>query len=82
MVDIDDDSGEGLDIRPLVSGTDTISVFPSGNFVVQDKNYSNKLIYTGGNIGSIYRYFGTGSEVKVFSYSGAVLIDVTSWVTV
>jgi len=34
MADISGDTGAGLDVRPLISGTDIVGVFPSGNFYV------------------------------------------------
>ena len=85
MGDITGDTGEGLDIRNLVSGTDVIGVFPSGTFYTAgsnvnleslptDGNMNNpswSLVYdANGNVGSVYQMIGTGSYVNVISWVG------------
>lgn len=49
MADIPGDTGEGLDIRHLVSGADVVGVFPSGTFNV---TAGSEQWIKGGSIGN------------------------------
>lgn len=91
MADITNNEGQGLDIRPLISGTDVIGVFPSGTFLTvnQEKiatdsskiNAAVQIIMSGTVIGSLIKFYPTGgSSVRVLSYTGAYLSNVGSWV--
>lgn len=51
-------------------------------WLTEDRNYSYSLVYVGANLGSLYRFINTGSEVKVLSYSGNnALLGVGEWVS-
>lgn len=92
MADINDNTGIGLDVRALISGTDVVGVFPSGTFVVYPQetiptdstkiNFATTLIYSGTVIGSLVAFNPAGgSFVKVLSYDASDnLINVGSWV--
>ena len=96
MGDITGDTGEGLDIRNIVSGTDVIGIFPSGTFyaagsnvILQslpiDTNVNNpaySFIYDAtGNIGSVTQYVGLGSYTKSLTWAnGSVLTNVGSYI--
>lgn len=91
MGDIANDTGAGLDIRHLSSGTDVIAVFPSGTFLTYNQetspidstklNLAIKLVYSGTVIGSLIGFNPAGgSYVKVLSYDGDNLVNVGSWV--
>lgn len=42
-------------------------------------NPSMSIIYSGNAIGSVYKFIGTGSYVKVLGYDGNNLTNVSSW---
>lgn len=42
-------------------------------------NPSLNIVYSGNVIGSIFQYIGTGSYVRVLSYTGANLTGVSAW---
>lgn len=48
----------------------TASIYTNPRIVLQ---------YSGTSLGSVWKFIGTGSYVKVLGYSGAVLTSVSSW---
>jgi hypothetical protein len=45
----------------------------------QNQNFKTVLVYSGNSIGSIYKCNSAGSYVKVLSYTGENLTNVSSW---
>ena len=92
MVDINANTGEGLDTRALASGTDVIGIFASGTLptVVTETtptdsskiNFATTLLYSGTLIGSLVKTNPAGgSFVQVLVYDASDnIINVGSWI--
>lgn len=80
-ISIQDGTGSGFFVRVNSEGRLLVDADLNDN-PFSGYNPKTVLVYSGTSIGSIYKMISTGSIIKVLSYSGANLTNISAWIGV